>query len=111
MSMFSMFAFIGTGVGPAFGGYVAQALDWRWIQWIQGMLAIVMAVALIFFTEETRGSIILSRKAAKLRQETGDERYQVRSDLERTSYATMIRISVTRPLCQSTLLSSHFSNR
>ena len=101
MSLFSMFAFIGTGVGPAFGGYVAEALDWRWIQWIQGMLAIVMAIALIFFTEETRGSIILSRKAAKLRKSTGDERYQCRSDSERTSYATMIRISVTRPLCES----------
>lgn len=61
----------------------------------------VLAVAIIFFTSETRGSVILSRRAKKLRKQTGDQRYACRSDAERASLAVLIRVSMTRPLCTS----------
>ena len=64
------------------------------------MFAGVMAVLIILFTRETRGSVILSRRARKMRKETGDPRYQCRSDAERASLAVLIRVSMTRPLCE-----------
>jgi hypothetical protein len=63
------------------------------------ILAAVLAVLIILFTSETRGSVILSRRAKKLRKQTGDGRYQCRSDAERASLAVLIKVSMTRPLC------------
>lgn len=36
-----------------------------------------------------------------MRKETGDERYQCRSDAERASLAVLLKVSLTRPLCMS----------
>ncbi|KAM0793342.1 hypothetical protein ACM66B_000797 [Microbotryomycetes sp. NB124-2] len=98
MSIFSLCAFSGTGIGPAVMGWVEQYLEWRWIQWIQMIMAGVLLVAILLFTHETRGSAILSKRAARLRKETGDERYQCRSDLERASFVTLVKVSLLRPL-------------
>ncbi|BGP52668.1 hypothetical protein JCM8202_004805 [Rhodotorula sphaerocarpa] len=98
MSIFSICAFMGTGLGPAVSGYIELKKGWRWIEWVQMMAAGVLAVALILFTRETRGSVILSRRARKMRQETGDPRYQCRSDAERASLAVLLKVSMTRPL-------------
>lgn len=98
MSIFSICAFMGTGLGPAVSGYIELKKGWRWIEWVQMMFAGVMAVLIILFTRETRGSVILSRRARKMRKETGDPRYQCRSDAERASLAVLIRVSMTRPL-------------
>ncbi|GAA5871883.1 hypothetical protein JCM3774_000717 [Rhodotorula dairenensis] len=98
MSIFSICAFMGTGLGPAVSGYIELKKGWRWIEWVQMMFAGIMAVLIILFTRETRGSVILSRRARKMRKETGDPRYQCRSDAERASLAVLIRVSMTRPL-------------
>ncbi|GAA5858755.1 hypothetical protein JCM8547_004973 [Rhodosporidiobolus lusitaniae] len=98
MSFFSISAFAGTGLGPAVSGYIELKVGWRWVQWVQMMAAGVLAVAIIFFTRETRGSVILSRRARKLRKQTGDMRYQCRSDAERASLTVLIKVSMTRPL-------------
>ncbi|GAA6012659.1 hypothetical protein JCM11491_005472 [Sporobolomyces phaffii] len=98
MLVFSMCAFAGTGLGPAVSGYIEFKKGWRWIEWVQMMFAGVLAIAIIFFTRETRGGVILSKRAKKLRKETGDERYQCRSDAERASLAVLLKVSMTRPL-------------
>ncbi|POY70052.1 hypothetical protein BMF94_6939 [Rhodotorula taiwanensis] len=98
MSIFSICAFAGTGLGPAVSGYIEFKKGWRWIEWVQMMAAGVLAVLIILFTRETRGSVILSKRARKLRKETGDSRYQCRSDAERASLAVLMKVSMTRPL-------------
>ncbi|KAL8284121.1 hypothetical protein RQP46_004870 [Phenoliferia psychrophenolica] len=87
----------GLGLGPALMGYVEQNLGWRWIQWVQMALMGVLTVCIIVFTRETRGSVILSRRAALLRRTT-DPRIQCRSDAERASLLILIKVSMTRPL-------------
>ena len=42
--------------------------------------------------------MILSRRAKRLRKETGDDRYQCRADVERKSLLILIRLSLVRPL-------------
>ncbi|SGY31972.1 BQ5605_C002g01295 [Microbotryum silenes-dioicae] len=100
MSIFSLAAFAGTGLGPATMGYVEEnlGLQWRWISWIQLIIAGVTSLCIILLTQETRGSVILSKRAAAKRKETGDPRYQCRSDAERASLAILIKFSLTRPL-------------
>ncbi|KAK9894077.1 MFS general substrate transporter [Cystobasidium minutum MCA 4210] len=98
MAFFSIGAFAGTGFGLVFFGYVEQNLDWRWIEWIQMIMAGVTSALVIIFFRETRGNVILSKRAKKLRQETGDQRYQCRADEERASLAVLIKTGVSRPL-------------
>ena len=47
------------------------------------------------------GSVLLSRRAAKMRKDTGDPRYQCRADSERASLAVLIKV---RPSCVLSLL-------
>ncbi|ORY75003.1 MFS general substrate transporter [Leucosporidium creatinivorum] len=98
MSIFSLGTFVGFGIGPAIMGWVEQYLGWRWISWIQMAMGGAIFLALVLFTRETRGSVILSRRARKLRKETGDPRHQCRSDAERASLAVLIKVSMTRPI-------------
>lgn len=43
-------------------------------------------------------SVLLSRKAARLRKETGNLRYQSRDDFERGSFKIMMQTSLGRPV-------------
>ena len=59
MSLFSLCAFAGTGLGPATMGWVElnPHLGWRWIGgWILVIIIAVIALAIIFLTRETRGA-------------------------------------------------------
>jgi hypothetical protein len=49
--------------------------------------------------KETRGSVLLTRLARKLRRETGNHRYRARVEDERGSMKELILISCTRPIC------------
>ncbi|KAK0534759.1 hypothetical protein OC842_002541 [Tilletia horrida] len=98
MALFAIGGIAGTGIGPVWAGWIAQYLSWRWIQWISAAQAGAFFVAFALTIEESRGSVILTRRAAKLRKETGDQRYRARAEEERASMATLIKTSLTRPL-------------
>ncbi|CZS97607.1 related to MFS multidrug transporter [Rhynchosporium agropyri] len=119
MALFSGAALFGTGLGPLVSGFVAQNTSWRWVFWVQVITCGCLITAVTLFFKETRGSIILSRKAVCLNKwyeereaagyigfemTTGSEktesqrlRWKVKSDEERESIAKMIGISVYRP--------------
>ncbi|KAK2054282.1 MFS general substrate transporter [Colletotrichum caudatum] len=66
--------FFGSAIAPIFGAFVTQESDWRWIFWGTSIISVV-AVALAFlFLDETYHPLLLERKAARLRKETGNQR-------------------------------------
>ena len=114
----------GTGLGPLVSGYVAQNTSWRWVFYIQTITCGLIIAAVALFFKETRGSILLSRKAKALNKwyeelesagyigvdipSAGDDlsekpserqriRWKVKSDEDRASLAKMISVSLTRP--------------
>ncbi|KAJ7936309.1 major facilitator superfamily domain-containing protein, partial [Mycena leptocephala] len=93
VAIFSAAAVGGLALGPLAAGWVEMnpKMEWRWIQWIQMMC--VSSPGL-----ETRSSILLTRLAKCIRKETGDRRYRARIEDERTSLASRISISCTRPI-------------
>lgn len=125
MALFTSGAMTGTGLGPLISGFIAQHTTWRWIFYLQVILDGVLMVFIFFFFKETRGSVLLSRKARKLNKwyealeaegyygvrmpidssqdKVPEEfriqrlRWKVKADEERSSLATMIRISLHRP--------------
>eukprot|EP01113_Clastostelium_recurvatum_P018047 TRINITY_DN2129_c0_g1_i2.p1 TRINITY_DN2129_c0_g1~~TRINITY_DN2129_c0_g1_i2.p1 ORF type:complete len:458 (-),score=38.01 TRINITY_DN2129_c0_g1_i2:7-1380(-) len=97
MSFYAWAALSGVGLGPIWAGYTAERKGWRWIAWIQLIVFSVYFFFLLVMIKETRGSVLLSRKAAQLRRQTGDQRIRAPSDDERSSLAVLIKISLTRP--------------
>ncbi len=73
-------------------------LRWRWINWIQLIYAGAVFVLFCLVLKETRGSVILTRRAVRLRKTTGDARYRARAEAERASLSILIKNSLTRPL-------------
>lgn len=98
MALFTGLAFAGTFLGPTFSGAVAQSIGWRWTFWVHFIICGVYFLALCITLKETRGSVILSRRAKKMREDTGDDSYRTPTDDERESIAILIKVSLTRPL-------------
>lgn len=63
---------LGHALGPLIGGFIVQNLGWRYTFHISSMLSGVLLILCFVFLQETRPSVILKRKAIKLRKETGN---------------------------------------
>lgn len=119
MALFSGAALFGTGLGVVCAGLIAQNDTWRWIFWMQLIMDGALIAAMALFFKETRGSVLLSRKARALNKwyeqleqagyyglemptDSGKRksmriRWKVKSDEERGSFAQMMRVSLFRP--------------
>ncbi|KAK3675308.1 hypothetical protein LTR78_004818 [Recurvomyces mirabilis] len=121
MALFAGGAILGTGLGPLVSGFIAQNLEYRWVFWVQVITNGLMIILIAAFFKETRGSVLLSRKAkvlnkwytqleeqgyygmmmptSKSSQHTAPQRirWKVKSDEERASIGKMISVSLYRP--------------
>lgn len=121
MTLFTGGALFGTGLGPMIPSFIAYRTTWRWIFYSHTIVVAVLMVFIVFFFKETRGSVLLSRKAKTLnawyqaREDAGYYnmnvavegkegvtrpqriRWKVKSDEERGSLVEMIRVSLYRP--------------
>ncbi|GAB7349413.1 hypothetical protein MBLNU459_g8530t1 [Dothideomycetes sp. NU459] len=98
MAAFSAAPFIGPAIGPLVGGFLSDALGWRWLYWIQLILSGFVYVLITFTVPETYAPRILSRRAAKMRKETGDDKYVSESDLDTRPIGERLRIFGVRPM-------------
>ncbi|PGH11349.1 hypothetical protein AJ80_07139 [Polytolypa hystricis UAMH7299] len=122
MALFSGAALFGTGLGPLIASMIIYRVSWRWVFYSQAITGAVLTALIPIFFKETRGSVLLSRKAKVLNAwyeeleqagypcpsfsgNAGSEkvaqnrriRWKVRSDEERESLVKMISISLYRP--------------
>ncbi|EIW77022.1 MFS general substrate transporter [Coniophora puteana RWD-64-598 SS2] len=100
MSIYSLLAMFGTSVGPVVGGWIDMNpnMHWRWIFWMGAIFSGTYLIVALFFTQETRSSIILANVAKQRRKETGDETLRSRSEVDSQSFWMMLKASSTRPL-------------
>lgn len=123
MALFSGAALFGTGLGPLLSSVIAYHTSWRWIFYSHAIVSGAFVVIMYILLKETRGSILLSRKARALNtyygrlEEAGYYgvlmpgetqtvrriRWKVKSDEERESLVKMISISCYRPFRKSRL--------
>ncbi|EST04504.1 Major facilitator superfamily [Kalmanozyma brasiliensis GHG001] len=96
VALFSLVAVAGTVGAPLYCGYILQEKGWRWIQWVQLIVNGAVVILEFLLLRETRGSVILARRAQRLRKETGDQRYRAPSELEAPSLKALLHASTTR---------------
>ncbi|KAK4192237.1 major facilitator superfamily domain-containing protein [Podospora australis] len=95
MSLWSIAPLNGPVTGPLIGGFVNDYLGWRWGNWLALILAGV-GLVMVFFVRETYQPALAKAKAARLRKETGDERWWCRYE-ERISTWELLKINLSRP--------------
>lgn len=73
------------------------AAGWRWTFWVLAIMSGVMAIVILFFTQETYPYILLERKTKRLREETGNPNLRSALDTGRTP-RDLFAFSIFRPL-------------
>jgi multidrug resistance protein len=97
MAAFSAAPFIGPAIGPLVGGYLSDAAGWRWLYWIQLILAGAVYILITFTVPETYAPTILAKRAKKLRAKTGDPTHVTEQDLDKRPLVERLRIFLIRP--------------
>ncbi|KAF4160398.1 hypothetical protein CNMCM6069_008748 [Aspergillus lentulus] len=98
MATFSYVAILGTVGAPIYAGFIGETLGWRWIEGIQGLANIPLAIIIALCLRETRGSVTLAKRAKILRQHTGDDRYVTQKDLEAPGLKEMLHSSSVKAI-------------
>ncbi|KAJ8514115.1 hypothetical protein ONZ45_g8269 [Pleurotus djamor] len=97
MAVFSLTIFMGPCIGPMIGGWIGELAGWRWLYWV---LFILVGVCFAFslFIPETLAPLLLKRKAARLRKETGDDSYVTEAEFHRVPLSQSLKVALLRPL-------------
>ena len=94
-----MTSVVGIALGPFIGGAIQanqDPLNWHWIFWIQLIVCGGLLPVFWFLLRETRGDVILMKKAKKIRKATGRDVY-AKAELDKTSILTNMKVSFLRP--------------
>jgi multidrug resistance protein len=97
MAAFSAAPFIGPAIGPLVGGFLSDNLGWRWLYWIQLILAGTAWCLITFTVPETYAPTLLARRAKKLRAKTGDARFVTEADLDTRPFGQRMKLFLIRP--------------
>ncbi|KAL2062249.1 hypothetical protein VTL71DRAFT_6515 [Oculimacula yallundae] len=97
VSVWSIGTLLGPMLGPVFGGYVAEALGWRWLFWIISIVILAVTVLAFLVLQETYPPILLERKASHLRSSTGNPNYKSKLSSSLTPQQLFFT-SIVRPL-------------
>lgn len=101
--------------GPIAGGFLVQGAGWRWVFWLIALAvcldhsfskvfwltrfqAGIITIFCVFFLKETHADIILAKKAIRLRKETGNPEWHVKSSSKPVSTKHLIIQRFVQPL-------------
>ncbi|KAK3718324.1 hypothetical protein LTR37_005137 [Vermiconidia calcicola] len=97
MSIWAIGPLLGPVIGPVCGGFLAQNEGWRWIFWVLAIASGCATVWCLLVARETYAPVLLERKAAKMRKETGNQNLVSKLDLG-ISTKELWRRSLLRPM-------------
>lgn len=97
IAVMGMTPFIAPILGPVVGGFISQAKGWRWTFWLTAIITGAFEIGFVLLYRETYKLTILSKKARRLRKQTGDDRLQTRYNVGVSARELLIQ-SVFRPI-------------
>ena len=83
--------------GPLISGFVSESMSWRWVYWIELIIAGATWPFLLLMPE-TYGPVILRRKAKQMRKKTGNHDIVAPSELENQDFWELVAVVLTRPI-------------
>ncbi|KAF2809227.1 MFS general substrate transporter [Mytilinidion resinicola] len=100
LGIYLLIPLLGAAVGPIIGGFMAARTTWRWMFWSTSIFQVVMIFVSLLTFRETFGPLILRRRAARLRHETGNQRYYTASEWLDSGRSTFKKLgrALSRPL-------------
>ncbi|KAI5858054.1 major facilitator superfamily domain-containing protein [Tricharina praecox] len=99
-AMYSLGPLFGPVVGPIAGGFLAQRAGWRWVYWVLLIAGGLITTLIFVVNEESNPHVLIARKTARLRKETGNPdliSWYDKSHPGRTP-RQVLRNGLTRPL-------------
>ncbi|CAK5282450.1 unnamed protein product [Mycena citricolor] len=96
IAFFAAAPYGGPVLGPIVGGFVGQSIGWRWIMWVNMIFA---GVVLLFCATipETFAPVLLRKRAAAYRAQTGRDDIVTEQELFKKSFAHMLIDTLIRP--------------
>ena len=98
MSLIMLAPLLGGAVGPAVAGAIAQKVGWRAVVWMSAGVAGVCELLFLTCFRETYEVTILKRRAAGLRQKTGDDSLRTVYDDDEEGDWKRLRDAIWRPI-------------
>lgn len=97
MALYTLSPFLGPVLGPLFGGFINQHLYWRWTYHLITAWSFGQVIALLTLVPETFAPVIIKRKAAKLRKQTGNLKFWTEYDDADKNIGQEILVSLYTP--------------
>ncbi|KAI1329425.1 MFS transporter [Xylariaceae sp. FL0255] len=82
ISLIAIAPLIGGAIGPAIAGAIAETVGWRRVIWMSVGLAVGCEVLFLTCFRETYKVVVLRKKAARLRKETGNHMLKTVFDVD-----------------------------
>ena len=96
MAGFISISTVGPALAPPLSGFVAENVTWRWVFGVGAIFA-ASTLPLVIVLPETYAPVLLSKRAARLRKETGNQNIIAQSDLQKKTFQYVLNVVMFRP--------------
>ncbi|KAI1174851.1 bicyclomycin resistance protein [Nemania sp. FL0916] len=97
LAVYSIGPLLGPIIGPIGGGFLSNAKGWRWNFWLLAIISGFITIVMFFVMKESYAPVLLERKAARLRKETGNPLLRSKLDVG-LAPSDFFKRSVIRPI-------------
>ncbi|KAK2040150.1 major facilitator superfamily transporter [Colletotrichum somersetense] len=97
VSIWSVGTILGPMIGPVIGGSVTERMGWRWMFFVIAIVIGVVCIIAFLVLKETYPPVLLARKAARIRKQTGNPSYRSSLAPDYTP-SELFRRSIVRPM-------------
>lgn len=98
MAAWALGPLLGPCIGPVAGGFLIRAEGWRWVYWLIAIVTGVITISTYFTLKESYAPVILAKKAARLRKETGNQELRSKFADASTTAAEKFKVAIVRPM-------------
>lgn len=97
LAVMGMMAFVAPVLGPTVGGFISEAMGWRWTFWLTAIITGGFQICFLATYRESYKVTILERKARCLRKKSGNDLLRSRYDTG-VSSSRLLGQSLARPV-------------
>ncbi|CAM1501487.1 Fc.00g034710.m01.CDS01 [Cosmosporella sp. VM-42] len=98
MAVWAMGPLLGPCIGPVAGGYMIEAVGWRWVFWLIAICAGAVSVLCFFVATETYHPTLIRTKLNRLKKETNNPNLYSVFDKDGLSKKQRFEHAIVRPM-------------